>query len=494
MRRFLLCTMLLALPLSLASGQTLKRRPEPPVPEASTVIPPQPAPSLIPLTVPTGAALKIDLDQEVRVQRAGQPVHGKLIEPLYAFDKLVVPAGTEVIGKISAIDRVPKTRRAVAAMNGEFSPSRQVHINFSELVMADGKHVPLETDVSPGSGGILQFVPASEKEKQKEGLKDKGKNAASRKIAEAKNEVKRQWDETRKQLHEPGKMHRLERLAVAQLPYHPQYMDPGTSFNADLRRPLDFGSEPLTAAALEHIGTLPPSASIVHAVLITPLGSANSKKGDLVEAVITQPLVASDHLFLPEGSRLKGSVLQVRPARRLGRNGQLRIVFHRVVPPSGIEQKVEASLEGVHVAKGEHLQLDSEGGAEVTAPKTRYLTTAISVALASSSIGDGHGHDADGGLRHGGGSDPGSGAANGASGFRFVGTMVGAFAHSRVVASGFGFYGAAMSVYSHFLARGRDVVYPKDMSMMIGLGTREKQPSAGVDPIADSTRRNIGPL
>jgi hypothetical protein len=286
-------------------------------------------------------------------------------------------------------------------------------------------------------------------------------------------------------------MHRVERFAVARLPYHPQFMDPGTSFNADLRRPLDFGAEPLTPAVLEHIGTPPPSGSVVHAVLVTPLGSAQNKKGDPVEAVITQPLVVSDHLFLPEGSRLKGSVLQVHPARRFSRNGQLRIVFHQVVPPSGLEEKVEASLEGVQVAKGEHLQLDSEGGAQVTAPKTRYLTTAISVMLASSSIGDGHGRDNDGDLR-GGGGDVGSGAANGASGFRFLGTIVGAFAHSRVVASGFGFYGAAMSVYSHFLARGRDVVYLKDMSMMIGMGTKEKQlPAAGAEPTTNPSRANV---
>ena len=88
----------------------------------------------------------------------------------------------------------------------------------------------------------------------------------------------------------------------------------------------------------------------------------------------------------------------------------------------------------------------------------------------------------------------GGGAANGASGFRFIGTIVGAFAHSRVVASGLGFYGAAMSVYSHFLARGRDVIYPKDMSMMIGLGTREKQPVTRAEPITNPSRRNIGPL
>jgi hypothetical protein len=433
--------------------------------------------------VPTGTPLKVALDQEVRVQKVGQPIHGKLVEPVYAFDKLVVPAGTEVIGQISAIDGVTKKRRTVAAMNGQFSPSRQVHIDFNELVMADGRHVPLQTDVSPGSGGVLQFVPASEKENQKESKKDEARNAASRKIHEAKNEVKRQWDAAMNQLHEPGKKHRLERFAVAQLPYHPQYMDSGTSFNADLRRPLDFGAEPLTPARLESIGTPPPSGSVVHAVLVTPLGSAESKKGDLVEAVITQPLLASNHLFLPEGSRLKGSVLQVRPARRLGRNGQLRIVFHQVVPPNGIEEKVEASLEGVQVAKGEHLQLDSEGGAQVTAPKTRYLTTGIAVMLASSSIGDdGHGRDNDGDFHHGGAGDVGSGAANGASGFRFLGTIVGAFAHSRIVTSGYGFYGASMSVYSHFLARGRDVVYPKDMSMMIGLGTREKQPVAGAPP------------
>ena len=40
--------------------------------------------------------------------------------------------------------------------------------------------------------------------------------------------------------------------------------------------------------------------------------------------------------------------------------------------------------------------------------------------------------------------------------------IVGLATHSRVVSAGFGSYGAAMSIYYHFLARGRDVVYPKD--------------------------------
>ena len=68
--------------------------------------------------------------------------------------------------------------------------------------------------------------------------------------------------------------------------------------------------------------------------------------------------------------------------------------------------------------------------------------------------------------------------------------IVGLAARSRVVSAGFGSYGAAMSIYYHFLARGRDVVYPKDMAMVIGLGTRnepatqnkEKQPVATRTP------------
>jgi hypothetical protein len=38
-----------------------------------------------------------------------------------------------------------------------------------------------------------------------------------------------------------------------------------------------------------------------------------------------------------------------------------------------------------------------------------------------------------------------------------------------------GTYGAATSIYSHFLARGKDVNYPKDMSMVLALGPRDKK-------------------
>jgi len=55
---------------------------------------PAPAPTneTITLTVPKGAAVvQVVLDKEVRIQKVGQAVHGRVAEPVYAFDKLVVP-------------------------------------------------------------------------------------------------------------------------------------------------------------------------------------------------------------------------------------------------------------------------------------------------------------------------------------------------------------------------------------------------------------------
>jgi len=420
----------------------------------------------VPLVVPEGTPLQVVLDKEMRVQEVGQPIRGKIAEPIYAYNRLVVPVGSQVIGKVSRIGNISAAKRTVAALNANFSPTREIQIEFDELVLIDGRRIPLQTVVSPASQGVLQFAAATDANAKKEDEQkvDAVKKLAAKKVSETRQEISQDWEAAKKQVTEPGKIHRLERIAVAQLPYHPQYLDAGTRFNAELQKPLEFGNEVVTPEMARTIGSPPPSGSIVHALLTTPLSSADSKKGALVEAIITQPLIASDQLILPQGTRIQGSVLQVQPARRMKRNGQLRIVFHQIVLPDKPEQHVDASLEGVEAKSEDHLTLDSEGGAQVTTPKTRYLTTGISLALAATSVlGD---------TRPGSVEGTSGRTVNGASGFRVIGAVLGLAVHSRVMASGFGFYGAGMSVYSHFLTRGRDVVYPKDTAMVIGIGTR----------------------
>jgi hypothetical protein len=214
------------------------------------------------------------------------------------------------------------------------------------------------------------------------------------------------------------------------------------------------------------IGSAIPQGSLIHALLVTPLDSATTKKGAKVEAVLSQPLFNGDRLILPEGSRLKGTVLQVRPAARLHHNGQLRIAFREIVPPDGVAQKVVASLESVQAGKDGHVKLDSEGGAEASTPKTRYLSTGLSLALAAMSFRE-H-EDADDAGR----SQPGVGG--GAAGFKLAGIALSLVVKSQTFGMAMGAFGASRSVYVHFIARGQDVVFPQNTLMEIGIGSRRK--------------------
>ncbi|HXN18333.1 MAG TPA: hypothetical protein VN875_08390, partial [Candidatus Binatus sp.] len=248
----------------------------------------------------------------------------------------------------------------------------------------------------------------------------------------------------------------------------------GTVYFAELEEPLDFGTEPLTAEIAAWINASPPLGSSVHVRLTSGLSSATAQKGQEIEAVLSQPLFEGARLILPQGSRLKGSVVQVRPARHLSRNGQLRIGFNELVLPDGIEEKVGASLEGIQSGKGQDARLDSEGGVEANSPKTRYLATGISVALAfASAHGDSDARDGDVS------GNTNNRLAGGAGGFKLVGMAIGAFVHSQPLGMAMGAYGASMSVYSHFIARGRDLVFPKNTALDIAIGARRPSRSSG---------------
>ena len=118
------------------------------------------------------------------------------------------------------------------------------------------------------------------------------------------------------------------------------------------------------------------------------------------------------------------------------------------------------------------MKLDSEGGAEATTPKSRYIATAVSLTLAAASMRSES--DVDHGVAHRGG-DTGARAAGGLNGFKLVGMTLGMAVPSRALGYTMGAYGAGISVYSHFIARGHDVVFPKNTAMEIGMGQRQAE-------------------
>jgi hypothetical protein len=415
-------------------------------------------PVKIDLCVPEGTPLRIAVDQRARIAQARQVVHGKVVESLYAFDQAVIPAGSVVTGRVTKIAPVSAKTRTMAYANGNFSPFHRYEVTFDQVILPDGKQLGIHTSVSPGTAEVVHLVSNPEKKKRK--------NAAGRAADSAKKEAKDKVHEAVTEIKSPGRMHRLKQFLFAQSPYRRQYLDLGTRFNASLDETLSFGEITRARDQLAAVGGVPAPESTLHARLAAEVSSATAQRGTPVSAILTEPLYSSAHqLILPVNSRLVGEVIQAKPARKLHRNGELRVIFERIETPDGIAQAMQGNLEGVVVDRNARMVLDEEGGAHTADSKSRYLSTGLALVLAAAASHS----DAEHGSTDAAG-DPGVRAASGTSGFGFAGGLISLAAKSTPVSIAFGAYGASASIYTNFLSRGRDIVLPRDTPLEIGFG------------------------
>ncbi len=188
------------LPAQIAASQ-----PQPTSPEPSSEL------HIIATAVPNGTPLQIALDKEVRVRKVGEPITGRVMQPVYVFGRLVIPVGSAATGRILAIDPVPGRTRTLDALNADFTPAHKLAVTFDELILADGRHIDLHATVVPGSGQVIRLVTADEHKK----------NVVNDAAAQKMNQVRAQWNNAMRQVESPGRMHLVTRYAVARLPVHP---------------------------------------------------------------------------------------------------------------------------------------------------------------------------------------------------------------------------------------------------------------------------------
>lgn len=243
-------------------------------------------------TVPSGVPLRVALEHRVGIRRVGEPIQGKPVDPIYVFDRVVLPAGSIVEGHIAEIGGVPALRRFTAILNGNFTPPRDARAQFDALLLSDGSRLRLRTFPARGTAHTVRIAT-------------RGKN-----------------QEAPSPFTAPGRMSQLKSTLLGMLPYHRQAWQPGTVFNGVLQEPLK-GAPPGSV----EVGTQPEAQEVV-ARLFAPISSATAQRGAPVEAVVTRPLFSADHrLLIPEGVHVLGDVVAAQPARRVHRNGKLLFVF-----------------------------------------------------------------------------------------------------------------------------------------------------------------------
>jgi len=420
--------------------------------------PPATCPETVELVVKAGRPLRVKVDARVRVKEANQPIMATLVEPLYAYDRVVVPEGTRVVGHIEELQPLSTKARLVGILRLDFSPPRRVVLQFDRLVLADGREMLLSTRVGPGTAEIV--LQRAEQRKKKDVI-SKAAEEVSREARKAVDEVRR-----------PGRAGRLKHALVMSLPFHGQYLLAGTVYDAELLAPLDFGTaEPTPRGAAD---TPPPPDSVLNARLLTGVDSGDATRGTVIEAVLTRPLLsARQELLLPEGTKLKGEVTFARPARSLRRHGALRLLFDTVEVPEQAPQTLLASLHSAEVARNARLAIDDEGGATITNPKARFVAPTLAIgALAATQLMEP--------VTEPGVFEPGvlpgavepnsiGSAASGYSGFRLTGIVL-AFV-SRPAALGLGVVGVAGSLYWSYLGKGREVSFPAGTRIQVQLAS-----------------------
>jgi hypothetical protein len=278
---------------------------------------------------------------------------------------------------------------------------------------------------------------------------------------QAKTMIHDRIQSIREELFAPGKKDRALRLLYSQLPYHPQRIWAGTQFIADLKASAEVRvpAQPptptttATASSLDHLN--------VTARLTTALSSDIAKKGDSVDAIVTQPVFDTQHqLILSEGARLEGTVLQAKPSRIFGRNGQLRFTFRNVKRTGEIAERIHGTLTGAEGNASQNVTVDQEGAVKSNPDKNRFVAPLLLGVLAAA------GHDRDN-------DSNGLGSTTLASnGFGLVARVIALTVNNRNVATGFGAYAFAKSIYFRFLTRGHQVVFPADTLVEVQLSAR----------------------
>jgi hypothetical protein len=406
----------------------------------------EPSPPLA--TIPPGVPLRVALQSRVRIKHAGDPIQGRLVEPVYVYDRLVLPAGTVVEGHVAKIGGVPFGRRMASLLSGNLTPKRDVRAQFDTIVLKDGSRLPLHTALSRGTAHTARVRKRPPGE-PKSAFQSTGGAAPASDADHAADLA----------FKPPNKWRSLGEYAWNMFPYHHQSWSGGTLFTSELEAPLVAPSE----AAPPVTG---PDADELRARLAAGVSSRNATRGAVVEAVVTRPQFSKDgHLLIPQGTRLIGEVVKAQKARFLHRNGKLLFTFRQILIGTTQPQSIQGYLDGVEADWSTHLALDSEGGAQPTPLKSRLIFPIIAATVAGLSFHQDYNAQGVPDL------DSAGRAESGAVGLGLIGTVL-AQIGPRPEASAIAILGAACSIYRTFIARGQDVVLPAGTPVTISVGTR----------------------
>jgi type IV secretion system protein VirB10 len=120
--------------------------------------------------------------------------------------------------------------------------------------------------------------------------------------------------------------------------------------------------------------------------LISSVSTKNSSVGEKVYLETVFPVVVRNHIVIPPGSHVLGTVTQVKRPGRVKGKGELYVRFDSIILPNGTTRDFRSRLGGIDARGNEHLDAD-EGVVKGDSNKAGDLKTVATGGLGGASLG-----------------------------------------------------------------------------------------------------------
>ena len=165
-----------------------------------------------------------------------------------------------------------------------------------------------------------------------------------------------------------------------------------------------------TSAPAAGVYTVPPGTRIL-LNMINSVSTKQAQPGDRIYLETAFPVSADNHIVIPQGSWVTGTVLEVkRPGRARGR-GELQVRFDSLTLPNGVSRNFRGDMSGLDGRSQEDINREQskiKGPSDKTGDAGTVLTTTAAGAGIGTAVGAAAGH-----IRQGAVIGLGAGAAAG---------------------------------------------------------------------------------
>ena len=276
--------------------------------------------------------------------KPGSELAGQLARPVYVYDRVLIPAGSQVRAVVEKVEKQKAPEKkgfmervdTVRSLGLNHHNFYEVSLRAATVKLPSGTEVPM--DLRFIRGGQEVRLQANEEGQMKVGGTT-GKDLAQ---------------------HAPG-VSQVARIKHGKQQAQ-EYRHPVAMLEVASAARLELPAQPEIPRATGQPVTIPEGT---HAdfLLITELRASENKQGDSFQARLVEPIFQPDgQLLVPEGSLLDGHIARLVQPRRMSRAASLYLVFDRLTEPGGDSQKVVASLAGADVGKKAPVDMDPEGG------------------------------------------------------------------------------------------------------------------------------------